>query len=71
MAGPRFVTVQDAGNRGPLSRSKLYQLAALHPGLFLKAHARTIVDLDRLDAILAAMPAAIIKHTPRKRKTAA
>ena len=38
----------------------LYKLAALNPGLFKKAGAATIVDLDFLDSVLAELPAADI-----------
>jgi len=49
---------------GVVSRSKLYYLAAEHGGLFKKFDHRTIVDLDVLDAIIAALPNAVI-GTPK------
>jgi hypothetical protein len=57
---PRFGRIPDAERRSGLSRGKLYQIAAGHSGLFKKAGAATIVDLDKLDQILANLPAAEI-----------
>jgi hypothetical protein len=44
-----------------ISRSTLYAWAAVHNGLFLKSGTRTIVDLNKLDDIIAALPSANIK----------
>jgi hypothetical protein len=57
---PKFGRIPDAQRRSGLSRSKLYQLAAIHKGLFLKLDAATIVNLSRLDDLLAALPQAEI-----------
>jgi hypothetical protein len=43
------------------SRSRLYQLAAKHKGLFKKDGKSTIVDFSVLDGILDALPVAQIK----------
>jgi hypothetical protein len=57
---PRFGRIADAKKRSGLSRAKLYEIAAQHAGLFKKAGAATIVDLWRLDEVLATLPAARI-----------
>jgi hypothetical protein len=54
----RFGRIPVATHRSGLSRSKLYEMASRHPGLFRKADAATIVDLEMLDEILADLPAA-------------
>jgi hypothetical protein len=56
----RFGRIPDAKRRSGLSRAMLYRIAAQHRGLFLKADGATIVDLDMLDRILAALPPAEI-----------
>jgi hypothetical protein len=56
----RFGRIPVAKRRSGLSRGKLYQYAARHRGLFRKAGAATIVDLQMLDQILAALPPAEI-----------
>jgi hypothetical protein len=61
---PRFGRIPDGIRRSGLSRGKLYGLAAQHKGLFLKADAATIVDLQKLDQVLADLPPAEI--TPRE-----
>ena len=61
---PRFGQIADAERRSGLSRGYLYELAADNVGLFKKAGSATIVDLEKLDEILAGLPAAAI--TPRK-----
>jgi len=57
---PRFGRIPDAKRRSGLSRAKLYDIAGRHRGLFLKADDATIVNLEMLDQILAALPAAEI-----------
>jgi hypothetical protein len=59
-AGARFGRIPDAERQSGLKRGTLYKLAALNPGLFKKAGAATIVDLDFLDSVLAELPAADI-----------
>ena len=58
---PRFGRIPDAERRSGLKRGSLYKLAGLHRGLFVKAGDATLVDLERLDRILAALPAADVK----------
>ena len=53
---PRFVRLGEAVSYSPLSRSSLYKMAALNPGLFRKDGAATIVDLDLHDQIMASLP---------------
>jgi hypothetical protein len=54
----RFGRIPDARRRSGLCRAKLYQIAAQHSGLFRKAGGATIVDLQKLDEILATCPPA-------------
>lgn len=62
---PRFGRIPDGMARSGLSRGKLYQLAAEHRGLFRKADAATLVDLQMLDQVLADLPVAeITARTP-------
>ena len=61
---PRFGRIPDGIRRSGLRRGKLYELAAQHKGLFLKADAATIVDLQKLDQVLADLPPAEL--TPRE-----
>jgi len=56
----RFGRIPVARRYSGLSRSKLYEMAAHHRGLFRKADGATIVDLEMLDKILADLPAADI-----------
>jgi hypothetical protein len=57
---PRFGRIPDAKRRTGLSRGKLYEIAAENPGLFRKAGAATIVDLRKLDRVIADLPEAEI-----------
>ena len=57
-ASSRFGRIPAAEQRSGLKRGALYKLAGANPGLFKKAGAATIVDLEMLDQILAALPAA-------------
>ena len=61
---PRFGRIPDGMARSGLSRSKLYELAGQHHGLFKKLDAAVIVDLQMLDQVLADLPPAEI--TPRE-----
>lgn len=54
----RFGRIPVAERRSGLKRGILYELAKQHPGLFRKAGAATIVDLEFLDRVLAELPAA-------------
>jgi len=56
----RFGRIPTAEARSGLKRGALYELARKHRGLFLKAGAATIVDLEFLDKILAELPPADI-----------
>jgi hypothetical protein len=60
MAELRFGRIPDAKEISGLSRTMIYRIAAKHPGLLLKADGATIVDLDFLRQILAALPPAEI-----------
>ena len=55
---PRFLKIQAAATYCGIGRSRLYLLARGHPGLFRKNGRATIVDLEMLDRILDALPAA-------------
>jgi hypothetical protein len=56
----RWGRIPAAVTHSGLGRSKLYELAAQHEGLFKKYNTVTIVDFERLDQILAGLPAAKI-----------
>ena len=58
---PRFGTIPQAVDYSARSRSRLYQLAAKHEGLFRKDGKSTIVDFAILDRILDGLPVAKIK----------
>jgi hypothetical protein len=62
---PRSGRIKHAIRYSGFGRSKLYELAAAHPGLFLKDGRAVVVDYNVLDAIVAALPRAIIK-APKK-----
>jgi hypothetical protein len=56
----RFGRIPTAIETRGVKRTKLYGMAARHRGLFRKDGSVTIVDLEMLDRILAALPAAEI-----------
>jgi hypothetical protein len=58
---PRFGRILDAKRRTGLSRGKLYEIAAENPGLFKKAGTATVVDLHKLDRVIAELPEAAIR----------
>jgi hypothetical protein len=58
---PRFGKIRRAEEYSGRSRSRLYQLAAEHRGLFVKDGVSTLVDFDVLDRILDDLPLADIK----------
>jgi hypothetical protein len=58
---PRFGTIPRAVDYSGRSRSRLYQLAAKHAGLFRKDGKSTLVDFAILDRILDGLPVAKIK----------
>jgi hypothetical protein len=61
-ANPRFGRIRDAEKRSGLRRGLLYKLAARNPGLFKKAGAATIVDLEMLDTVLLKLPYADVNE---------
>jgi hypothetical protein len=58
---PRLGTIEDAENYSGIKRTKLYEQAARHAGLFVKWDAATRVNYDVLDEIIDALPDAQIK----------
>jgi hypothetical protein len=58
---PRFGSIPDAVRYGGIGRTDLYNKAAQNPGLFVKNGRQTIVDFDKLDAILDELPLAQIE----------
>ena len=58
---PRFGTIPRAVDYSGRSRSRLYQLAAKYPGLFVKDGKSTLVSFVVLDRILDELPVAKIK----------
>ena len=63
---PRFGDIAAARRRSSLGRTSLYNLAAKHPGLFVKYGAATRVNFEILDQIMAALPHARIKAALRR-----
>jgi hypothetical protein len=61
-----LVRIPQAVARNGIKRSRLYEMATYHPGLFRKLGGLTLVDLEKLDAILSAMPAANINVGRKK-----
>ena len=57
-SSPRFGRIPDGMRRSGLGRNSLYELAGKNPGLFKKLKSATIVDLKKLDRVLAALPPA-------------
>jgi hypothetical protein len=55
---PRYLKIKAAVAYGGVGRTTLYKLAKNHPGLFRKNGKSTLVDLEILDRILDALPAA-------------
>jgi hypothetical protein len=60
-ARPRFGRISTAANYSGISRSRLYEYAAVNAGLFRKNGAAVVVDFDVLDQILDKLPVAKIK----------
>jgi hypothetical protein len=67
-ARPRCGRISTAVAYSGVSRSRLYELAAITPGLFKKNGTATIVDFDVLDRALDVMPTADIR-VPKTRKS--
>jgi hypothetical protein len=59
----RWGRIPTAENRSGLKRGALYKLAGKHRGLFKKAGAATIVDLQLLDEIIASLPDAEVTES--------
>jgi hypothetical protein len=59
----RFGRIPSAIESRGVRRTKLYELAKKHRGLFKKIDNVTIVDLERLDEILAELPPAEFKES--------
>jgi hypothetical protein len=64
----RFGKIPKKG--GPVSREEIYELAAKHEGLLKKYGRATILDYDKLDEILAALPNAVIRGRTRRHSAA-
>jgi hypothetical protein len=64
---PRFGKILDAMTYSGIGRSKLYELAGEHRGLFRKSGEATLVDYNLLDTLLDALPVAEITKTQRMR----
>jgi hypothetical protein len=69
---PRHGKISLATRYSGRSRSKLYQWAAEHEGLFLKDGASTLVDFDVLDRIMDSLPPAKITmpHLTKRARSA-
>jgi hypothetical protein len=63
----RWGKIATAVAEGPFSRSRLYELAAEHRGLFRKDGRSVVVDLELKDKIAAELPAATVKPIVRSR----
>jgi hypothetical protein len=59
---PRFGRIPTAMAYSGIGRTRLYELAAEHTDLFKKSGAAVLVDFDRLDSILDALPTAVIRR---------
>lgn len=64
---PRFSKIPPAMAYSGIGRTKLYELAGSHPGLFRKSGASTLVDMNFLDRILDGLPAAAIRSSSATR----
>ena len=62
----RFGKIPTAVGYSGISRPKLYELAAAHPGHFRKNGKATLVDFRLLDEILDGLPVAKIKPVTRR-----
>jgi hypothetical protein len=58
---PRYASIRNATAYSAICRSRLYELAGQHRGLFRKNGSATVVDLNVLDDILDGLPLATIK----------
>jgi hypothetical protein len=62
---PRWARIAGAVEYSGIGRSKLYEYASGHPGLFRKDGKSVIVDLDLLDRIIGGFKVAQIKPSRR------
>jgi hypothetical protein len=62
---PRYSKIPFASEYSGRSKSRLYELAAEHPGLIRKDGASSLVDMDLLDEIMDAFPIAVIKPSTK------
>ena len=60
-ATPRWGNIPKAVGRSGVSRASLYLWAQKHPGLFRKNGRSTLVDLEMLDELVAALPVAKLR----------
>ncbi|GAN76272.1 hypothetical protein [Acidisphaera rubrifaciens] len=58
---PRFARLLDVVRTYPLSRTQAYELAGAGRLRLVKLAGRTLVDLDSLDSLLAALPPAKLR----------
>jgi hypothetical protein len=58
---PRFGKIPAALEYSGLSRSRLYEWGAEHPGLFRKQGRASLIDFTVLDRLLDTLPAAELK----------
>jgi hypothetical protein len=58
---PSRLRIPEAVEYSKISRSRLYELAGQHPGLFVKNGSATLVVVEVLDRLLDAQPAASLK----------
>jgi hypothetical protein len=65
---PPFGRIPQAVKARGISRSKLYEIAAQHEGVFQKLDSMTIVNFSRLDNVLKNLPAAELPGTALKMK---
>jgi hypothetical protein len=65
---PRFGKIPAAMAYSGFGRSKLYEVAGEHPGLFRKAGNSTLVDFQFLDRVLDGLPTAEIKPRSASRR---
>ena len=70
-ARPRFGKIDAAVAYSGRGKSRLYELAHQHRGLFKKDGFSTLVDFDVLDRILDALPAADINQQRRDHRSGA
>ena len=68
MSDPSHGRIPQAVKTRGISRSKLYEVAAKHPGVFKKLDSMTIVNFRKLDNVLENLPVAELPGTAQKMK---